>query len=32
MELKRQKTESREDYNWTDYMSLRFTQNVSLQM
>ncbi|KAG8659968.1 3-epi-6-deoxocathasterone 23-monooxygenase CYP90C1 [Manihot esculenta] len=28
MELKRQKTESREDYNWTDYMSLRFTQNV----
>ncbi|KAJ9147029.1 hypothetical protein P3X46_029234 [Hevea brasiliensis] len=28
MELKRHKTESCEDYNWTDYMSLRFTQNV----
>ncbi|KDP32682.1 hypothetical protein JCGZ_13680 [Jatropha curcas] len=28
MELKRQKAESCDDYNWTDYMSLQFTQNV----
>ncbi|OVA08717.1 Cytochrome P450 [Macleaya cordata] len=28
MELKRQKTPLCEDYTWTDYMSLPFTQNV----
>ncbi|KAI9081275.1 hypothetical protein K1719_036775 [Acacia pycnantha] len=28
MELKRQKTDRGEDYEWTDYMSLPFTQNV----
>ncbi|XP_006283516.2 3-epi-6-deoxocathasterone 23-monooxygenase [Capsella rubella] len=28
MEMKRQKLESGELYNWTDYMSLSFTQNV----
>jgi 3-epi-6-deoxocathasterone 23-monooxygenase len=28
MELKRQKTSSNEDYTWTDYMSLPFTQCV----
>ncbi|XP_009761433.1 3-epi-6-deoxocathasterone 23-monooxygenase CYP90C1 [Nicotiana sylvestris] len=28
MELKRQKISSSEDYSWTDYMSLPFTQNV----
>ncbi|XP_010275532.1 PREDICTED: 3-epi-6-deoxocathasterone 23-monooxygenase-like isoform X2 [Nelumbo nucifera] len=28
MELKRQKTQLGEDYAWTDYMSLPFTQNV----
>uniref|UniRef100_A0A2N9GR18 3-epi-6-deoxocathasterone 23-monooxygenase n=1 Tax=Fagus sylvatica TaxID=28930 RepID=A0A2N9GR18_FAGSY len=28
MELKRRKTDSCEDYTWTDYMSLQFTQNV----
>ncbi|KAJ4714296.1 Cytochrome P450 [Melia azedarach] len=28
MELKRQKTESCDDYSWTDYVSLPFTQNV----
>lgn len=28
MELKRQKTDSKEEYIWTDYMSLPFTQNV----
>uniref|UniRef100_A0A1J3FVP6 22alpha-hydroxysteroid 23-monooxygenase n=2 Tax=Noccaea caerulescens TaxID=107243 RepID=A0A1J3FVP6_NOCCA len=27
-EMKRRKLESGEDYNWTDYMSLSFTQNV----
>jgi 3-epi-6-deoxocathasterone 23-monooxygenase len=31
MELKRRKTDSCEDYTWTDYMSLQFTQNVSLK-
>lgn len=30
MELKRLKTNCSEDYAWTDYMSLPFTQNVSL--
>ncbi|KAJ6989921.1 3-epi-6-deoxocathasterone 23-monooxygenase CYP90C1 [Populus alba x Populus x berolinensis] len=29
MKLKRQKTDSGDDYCWTDYMSLQFTQNVS---
>ncbi|XWS45485.1 hypothetical protein CRYUN_Cryun15aG0140700 [Craigia yunnanensis] len=28
MELKKQKTNSAEDYSWTDYLSLPFTQNV----
>ncbi|KAJ9172723.1 hypothetical protein P3X46_015933 [Hevea brasiliensis] len=28
MELKRQKTESGDDYDWADYMFVRFTQNV----
>ncbi|KAF5738141.1 hypothetical protein HS088_TW13G01036 [Tripterygium wilfordii] len=28
MELRRQKTESGDDYSWIDYMSLPFTQNV----
>ncbi|MBA0760831.1 hypothetical protein Gotri_023552 [Gossypium trilobum] len=28
MELKKQKKESGEDYSWTDYLSLPFTQNV----
>ncbi|XP_050226348.1 3-epi-6-deoxocathasterone 23-monooxygenase CYP90C1 isoform X2 [Mercurialis annua] len=28
MALKRQKIDSCDDYNWTDYMSLPFTQNV----
>ncbi|KAJ6732826.1 3-EPI-6-DEOXOCATHASTERONE 23-MONOOXYGENASE CYP90C1 [Salix koriyanagi] len=28
MKLKRQKTDSGDDYCWTDYMSLQFTQNV----
>ncbi|KAE8010552.1 hypothetical protein FH972_006917 [Carpinus fangiana] len=28
MELKNRKTDSCDDYGWTDYMSLRFTQNV----
>ncbi|CAK8539946.1 unnamed protein product [Lathyrus sativus] len=28
MELKKQKTDNSEDYTWTDYMSLPFTQNV----
>ncbi|XVE82545.1 hypothetical protein DITRI_Ditri16bG0013900 [Diplodiscus trichospermus] len=28
MELKQQKTNSSEDYSWTDYLSLPFTQNV----
>ncbi|XP_031389225.1 3-epi-6-deoxocathasterone 23-monooxygenase CYP90C1 [Punica granatum] len=28
MELKRQKTESLEEYSWMDYISLPFTQNV----
>ncbi|KAJ8764508.1 hypothetical protein K2173_006248 [Erythroxylum novogranatense] len=28
MELKRQKTRSCDEYSWTDYMSLTFTQNV----
>ncbi|KAI5438871.1 hypothetical protein KIW84_024555, partial [Lathyrus oleraceus] len=28
MELKKQKTDNSEDYRWTDYMSLPFTQNV----
>ncbi|XP_044497752.1 3-epi-6-deoxocathasterone 23-monooxygenase CYP90C1-like [Mangifera indica] len=28
MELKRQRTESCEEFSWTDYMSLPFTQNV----
>lgn len=28
MELKKRKVESHEDYSWTDYMSLSFTQNV----
>lgn len=31
MELKKQKTDNSEDYRWTDYMSLPFTQNVSLR-
>lgn len=30
MEMKRRKLELGEEYNWTDYMSLSFTQNVSL--
>jgi 3-epi-6-deoxocathasterone 23-monooxygenase len=30
MELKKRKTDSCDDYGWTDYMSLQFTQNVSL--
>lgn len=29
MELKRQKVGSSENYAWTDYLSLPFTQNVS---
>lgn len=29
VELKRQKLVSSENYSWTDYMSLPFTQNVS---
>lgn len=29
MELKKRKDESGEEYTWTDYMSLLFTQNVS---
>lgn len=28
LELKRQKADSGDDYGWTDYMSLSFTQNV----
>ncbi|MBA0734923.1 hypothetical protein Gogos_018811 [Gossypium gossypioides] len=28
MELQKQKKESGEDYSWTDYLSLPFTQNV----
>ncbi|EPS59552.1 hypothetical protein M569_15253, partial [Genlisea aurea] len=28
MELKRRKDDSKEEYSWTDYLSLRFTQNV----
>ncbi|XP_015576247.2 3-epi-6-deoxocathasterone 23-monooxygenase CYP90C1 [Ricinus communis] len=28
MELKRQKTDTCDEYDWTDYMSLTFTQNV----
>ncbi|KAL3626715.1 cytochrome P450 [Castilleja foliolosa] len=28
MELKKKKVESHEEYSWTDYMSLPFTQNV----
>ncbi|KAF8011084.1 hypothetical protein BT93_J1641 [Corymbia citriodora subsp. variegata] len=28
LELKRQKADSDDDYGWTDYMSLSFTQNV----
>ncbi|KAK4774057.1 hypothetical protein SAY87_029076 [Trapa incisa] len=28
MELRRQKTNSKEEYSWMDYMSLPFTQNV----
>lgn len=32
MILKRQKAESCDGYVWTDYMSLHFTQNVSLSM
>nr|XP_023888815.1 3-epi-6-deoxocathasterone 23-monooxygenase-like [Quercus suber] len=28
MELKKQKTDSGEDYAWSEYMSLQFTQNV----
>lgn len=30
MEMKRRKLESGDEYNWTDYVSLSFTQNVSL--
>lgn len=30
MELKRQRTNCSDEYAWTDYMSLPFTQNVSL--
>lgn len=30
MELKKQKDDSGEEYTWTDYMSLLFTQNVSI--
>lgn len=30
LELKRQKADSGDDYGWTDYMSLSFTQNVSI--
>lgn len=29
MDVKRRKLESGEEYNWSDYMSLSFTQNVS---
>jgi len=29
MEMKRRKLELGEEYKWTDYMSLSFTQNVS---
>ena len=29
MDVKRRKLESGEEYNWYDYMSLSFTQNVS---
>lgn len=32
MELKKQKNDSSENYSWTDYMSLPFTQNVSYIM
>lgn len=28
MELKKQKDSSGEEYTWTDFMSLQFTQNV----
>lgn len=31
MELKKRKTYSCDDYAWTDYMSLQFTQNVSIR-
>jgi 3-epi-6-deoxocathasterone 23-monooxygenase len=31
IELKNRKTDSCDDYGWTDYMSLQFTQNVSLK-
>ncbi|MCI35845.1 3-epi-6-deoxocathasterone 23-monooxygenase-like, partial [Trifolium medium] len=31
MELKKLKTDCSNDYTWTDYMALPFTQNVSLQ-
>lgn len=31
MELKKQKIESCGNYSWVDYMSLSFTQNVSLK-
>lgn len=31
MELKKRKTDSGEDYAWSEYMSLQFTQNVSLK-
>lgn len=30
--MKRRKLESGEDYNWTDYMSLSFTQNVRVPL
>lgn len=30
MTLQRKKAESCDGYAWTDYMSLQFTQNVSL--
>ena len=30
MKLKKEKDGSGEEYTWTDYMSLQFTQNVSI--
>ncbi|KAE8655978.1 hypothetical protein F3Y22_tig00117012pilonHSYRG00182 [Hibiscus syriacus] len=31
MEIKKKKEDSGEDYSWTDYLSLPFTQNASLK-